>query len=314
MSSNNITVPSGITTKFSIPAWLKKVNPFSMGSSGDQYVPEWFIKLFQSRAKDGSAYNNSGSPAKLAHVFDKTIHGAALLAGVALATRAAFHWAKVDNIDNMNPSATASGKLNSDKSTNIDPVIPHKKKKEQMNKTEALDPYHTSLAVIPTSAALLAALAAFVQADKHYDKKLGDKLDNDLYRQRSRSNALARQRIRAARGIQDQQTLDKQQSVMTKQAGIFPKKLQGYIALIAAALSLGGFAVGFDYQRNNSKSYAKYKANKKGLQELLRNRAYSGTVPSRPLDEDFIKEIDSNIDPNKKNIEQTSSIKELELV
>lgn len=322
MSSPLIKIPKGITTKFSVPAWLRKVNPFTMGTSGDQYVPNWLIRLFSS-SKEGSQYNN-GTSAKVAHVLDKTVHGAALLAALALGTRAAFHWAKIDNIDNVDPSVTASGKLNSDKSIDIDPVLNFNNNKAQNKKKQneqqsvikqasVLDPYHTSLAVLPFSAALLAALAVTVKTDKMFDKSLGKKLDKDLYKARLQSDRLAKQRILTGRGITQQTP---QNNDIVKTAGLVPKGLQGPIALLWAALTAGGFAIGFNYQRDNSKPYAKYKANKKGLEQLLKNRSQYSSVASKPLSQDFIDTIDSNLDKNKKGKTSNTAepMKQLELI
>lgn len=289
---------ANITTKFSLPAWLRKANPFSMGAGQPEYVPQWFVNMFKSKGAGSSKFNNSGTPQKLAHIADKTLHGIAFLAAATWLTRSFMHKAKIDNIDDMNPSATASGKLQPD-NIQTDPVI---------SKKAGLDPYATGIATIPTAAAALAVLAAFVKADKHFDQKLGQELDSKIQQQESKGQDIARRRILKARGVIPGDGMTKTQAF-----GI-PQNLQGALALLALSLSVGGFMAGHSWQRDNSKNYIKYKAYKKGLQSLLDSKNQQSAVHSSPLDASFVSQADSALSSNKKPVNNTQVTKQLDLI
>lgn len=292
-----------ITTKFSLPAWLRKVNPLSFGSGQPQYVPKWFINLFKSRTDSG--YNRSGNPEKLAHIMDKSIHGAAAVAVLTLAARAAMHWAKVDNLSEMNPDKNAADDLKIAQ-MQTDPLLDSRYSKN-IKKEAALDPYAKSIATIPLVSALATLVAAVSVTDKYYDKKLGENLDEKLMDAETKSQKIAQERILRARGV-------KSDGMIKQQAFGLPVNIQGAIAILSLALGTAGFYIGKNWHQDNSKAYANYKANKKGLKELMDSKFRDSTIPSKPLNEDFIALADSRLPKTKNNSTNTEPIKQIDLV
>lgn len=328
---SKLVIPSGVTTDASLGSVLNTLNPLSFLAPGQDYVPSPLIKLF----KGSEEWNKAGGPAKAAHLATKTLSGMAVLGLGALGLRSLFHSMKIDNIDNANAAASAGDKLQKIYQRPIKSLLAFnkyapapkpkeqkpekkkdKKKEDNIKKKAAISlsqPYHIALGLTPLMA-LATAVAVYKKADKHYDRKLGDKLDRDIKNTQLQMREIATKRIKAARGIQDPPKKKKEQKnpgQMQKSAAILPGAVGSTLGATLAVLALLSFGGGFYLTQNNDKNIATYKARKKGLQEYTRARMQQQPVQSRPIDPQLMRIFDSSLNKSRQSIENIDTYKDI---
>lgn len=297
--------PQNLTSQFSAGSFANLLNPLSFLFNGKQYVPSAVTKAFSS--SPGSKWNNQGGAARMAHLATK-IGLLATIAGLGTwGARALAHSMKIDNIQNMDPSVTAGQKLTGVLQRPTEAALQYNakdkkatgeeqpKKKKTMSKKQSTA-YNLALGTLPLGATLLAMVSAMSLADKHYDKKLGKRLDKDIQKQRKQSEELAKKRIFANR-LGDQP--------LQKTAGFFDDTTKALGLLGAVILSLG-IAGGYNWQRSNSKRTAEYKAAKKGLETYNTQRQLASNIDTRPIDPKLMALFNSGLDKNKKQDTITS--------
>ena len=139
-------------------------------------------------------------------------------------------------------------------------------------------------------------ITAFKLADKTFDTSLGNRLDSELAEAEAESKAIAMNRIKKNRGIEQQGSVPIQKAAsLNKQAGI-----QSALGLLLAVVVAAGGIAGFNWHRENSPAVAKYKAYKKGLETYNKHRSLEENIENSPLSDTLVKELDSNLKGNKK--------------
>lgn len=302
-------IPSAVTTDASIGSVFNTLNPVSHIIGGDKdYVPKSLINLL--RGKPGSAWERNAAPAKMAHLISKVIGGTALLGLGAWGVRSLLHSMKVDALDS-DVGASAGHKLNSLYNRPTESAIEQHKNtqaeasdsaglvKTQNILTDQLGAYSIALGAIPPAAALLALVGSFKQADKHYDRKLGEKLDKQLSYQEQLRDEIGTKRILTARGVSDEDLPE-----IPKEASMKKQALQGNLVSLlgtgAFLLAAASFMGGYNYQRSRDPNSLKYKAYKKGLQTYNKARIAEQNVQSMPLSPKLTEIFDSNLSKTKR--------------
>lgn len=305
-------LPENITTKFSLGALGRLLDPFSsLVGNGKQYVPSRLVKLFTPNKLDvNNPFLLNSGPGKAAHVLAKLGTQAAVFGGAAYLFRALLHSLDVDNLEAMKAHSRASDKLQTAKTRPIAPVITlqdavanRRNEAKQERPIKKQESYHMVLGALAPLTALAAVITAFKMSDKHFDKAFGKKLDTELSQARTESQELALNRILTNRGLEVQ-------APMLKKKAFF-ESVQAAAGILLATLMVTGGIYGFNRQRNNSESYAKYKAYKKGLETYNKQRELSDNIQNSPLSDQLVAQLDANLDTKNKPTVQQQTVSEV---
>lgn len=327
----NNRLAQGITTTFSLGNFLNTLNPLSRlaGRSHLQYVPKWLADATTVTNPTGQQIIQG---AQTAHLIAKIVGGSAIAGLATWLLRKASDTASTKFSKANKASRTPGDKLQSQFKKPTKALIQpkRKKKKEQPKEPQEQQPkeeiqksanYDMASVALPTSAALLTALAMLSITDKHMDQKHGRRLQRQQARLKKELDSIMLQRAYRNRGVTPEVPQQIKTASMEKVAKDpnRNRSVTGFSAIDSVAgvalLAIAAIAAkaGYQYDRDNNKAVKQFQARQKGLKAYIKARESQQNIYNNALDPELVKKLDSGMSGKAPVVDTTKTYKELDI-